>query len=81
MRQNILLRRRTTPERIHLPNGQSFLARYERISRQNLPRNVTIKWTRRIGPRNRFTRKAQKGISMLAKLPKWGEGTRSNNFI
>ena len=72
MRQKILLRRRTTPQRICLPNGQSLLARCERVSRRNLPRNVTTKRTRRIGPRNRRTRKAQKGGSMLRELAKWG---------
>ena len=72
VRQNILLRRRTTPRRIRLPNGQSFLARYERVSRRNLPRNVTIKQTRQIGPRNRRTRKAQKGGSLFEELAKLG---------
>ena len=32
--QNILLRRRTTPQQERLPNGQLFLARYERVSRR-----------------------------------------------
>ena len=72
MREKILLRRRMTQQRIHLPNGQSLLARYERVSRRNLPRNLTIKRTRRIGPKNRRTRKAQKGGSVLGELAKWG---------
>ena len=72
MRQNILLRRRTTSQRIRLPNGQSFLARYDRVSRRNLPRNVTIKRTRWIGPRSRCTKKAQQGGSILRELAKWG---------
>ena len=55
---------RTTPQRIQLSNGTPFLARYERVSRQNFPRNVTIKQTRRIGPRNKRTKKAQKGGSL-----------------
>ena len=58
MIQNVLLRRRTAPQRICLPNGRSFLARYERVSRRNLPQNVTIKRTRQIGPRNKCTKKA-----------------------
>ena len=72
MRQNILLSRCTTPQRICLPNGQSFLGRYERGSRRNLPGNVTIKQTRWIGLRSRHTRKAQKGGRILGELAKWG---------
>ena len=57
MRQNVLLRRCVTPQRVRLPNGTLFLARYERVSRKNLPSNVTIRRTRTIGPRNRQIRK------------------------
>ena len=57
MRQNVLLRRCVTPQRVRLPNGILFLARYERVSRKNLPSNVTIRRTRTIGPRNRQIRK------------------------
>ena len=42
-RKKILLRQKATPQRVTLPNGQSFLARYERVSRKNLPSNVTIR--------------------------------------
>ena len=72
MRQNILLRRRTIPQRIRLPNGQLFLTRYERVSRRNLPWNITIKQTGRIGLRNRRIKKAQKGGSLFGELVKWG---------
>ena len=71
MRQTILLRRRTTPQRVHLPNGQSFLAMYKRVSRQNLPRNITIKQTTQIRPRNRRMKETQKGGSILGELAKW----------
>ena len=74
MRQNILLRQRTIPQRIRLPNEKLLLVRYERENRQNLPRNVTIKRTRRIGPRNRRTKKAQKSGSLFGELAKWGGG-------
>ena len=57
MRQNVLLRRRVTPQRVRLPNGTLFLARYERVSRKNLPSNVTIRRARTIGPRSRQIRK------------------------
>ena len=72
MREKILLRRRVTPQRVRLPNGQSFLAKYERVSRQNLPRNVTITQTKQVIPRNKRTRKAKKDGSMLGQLVKWG---------
>ena len=52
-RQKIVLRRHVTPPRVKLPNRQPFLARYERVSRRNLPRNVTVRWTRRIVSRKK----------------------------
>ena len=42
-RDKTLLRCRIAPKRITLPNGQSFVARFERVSQKNLPSNVTIK--------------------------------------
>ena len=51
MREKILLRQRVIPKKVTLPNGQTFYVRYERTSRQNLPRNVTIAKNRRIRPR------------------------------
>lgn len=32
-----------TPKRVNLPNGRSFVARYEKVPRDRLPPNVTIK--------------------------------------
>ena len=51
MREKILLRRRVAPKRVMLPNGQSFVARYERVSRKNLPRNITVKKVQKNVPR------------------------------
>ena len=39
---------------------------------RNLPQDITIKRTRRIGPRNRRTKKDQKGGSIPGELAKWG---------
>ena len=50
-RYKVLLRRKVTPKRVTLPNGRSFIARYERVSRKNLPSNVTIRRNRTTGPR------------------------------
>ena len=69
-KQKIILRRRVTPQRVRLPKGQSFLARYERVSRRNLPRNVTVKRTRQIGPRNKRRHKPQKSRNLLGTLAK-----------
>ena len=33
MRETMILGRRTTPRQITLPNGETFVARYERTSR------------------------------------------------
>ena len=59
MRKTIILRRRTTPRQITLPSGETFVARYRRTSRQNLPRNVTVRKSRGIGPRKQQKRRAQ----------------------
>ena len=59
------------PQRVRLPNEQSFLARYERVSRRNLPRNVTITRTRQIGPRN-WWRQKQKGGSIFGNIARLG---------
>ena len=56
MRKAIILRRRATARQITLPNGETFVATYERTNRRNLPRNVTV----------RRTRRAQKGGSLLS---------------
>ena len=51
MRQKVILRKRTTPKT--LPNGTTFIARYERIGRKQLPINIRVRNARIIGPRNR----------------------------
>ena len=56
-RDKILLKRKVTPQRVKLPDGHSFLAKYERVSRKNLPSNVTIRRNRAIGPRKQRNRK------------------------
>lgn len=67
-----ILRRRTMPQQVRLPNGQSFLARYERVSRRNLPRNVTITRTREIWPKNQRKRRAQRSSSLFGAIAKLG---------
>ena len=43
IREKIVLRQRTSPKIKTLPNGTTFTARYERISRKRLPRNINVK--------------------------------------
>ena len=53
MREKIVLRRRTSPKEVTLTNGTTFTVRYERISRKQLPINIHVKKTRKIGTQNR----------------------------
>ena len=54
--------------RVMLPNGQSFVARYERVSRKNIPRNITVKKVWKIGPRQRRTQKGGSIVRNIVKL-------------
>ena len=82
MKETIILWRSATPRQIKLPKGETFVARYERSSRQNLLRNATVRQTRWIGPRIyeqlhrnvtvRRKRHAQKGGSGLRELADLG---------
>lgn len=51
VRDKILLRRRVDPQNATLTDSRTFYARYQRVSRKNLPANVTIKKVRTIGLR------------------------------
>ena len=58
MRDKILLHRQPVPVAVNLPNGASFVSRYKRISRKQLPGNIRVRRTRTINPRkNRKQRK------------------------
>ena len=54
MRQKIVLRRHAVPLNVTLPNGTSFAARYERISKKNLSGNIRVTNARTIDPRKSF---------------------------
>ena len=71
-KQKSLLRRRTTLQRVWLPNGQSFLARYEGVSRRNILRNMAVTRTRQIGPRNQRKRMSQWSGSLFGTIAKLG---------
>ena len=57
MRQKIVLRRRAVPKQVTLPNGTSFMAMYERMSRKKLPGNIRVTKTRIIGSQKKRFRK------------------------
>ena len=50
------MRKLDVPKRVNLSNGRSFIARYERISRADLPANIRMRrtYTQRAAPRNRL---------------------------
>ena len=74
---NILLRQLPVPNRVQLPNSRVFFTKYERVSCENLPRNVTIKRKRTIGPRNR---RKHRGQGMIGNLFKTGVNLGSRFF-
>ena len=43
-RDRIIMIKRATLKRVTLPNGRTFLARYRRATRDDLPPNVTFPW-------------------------------------
>ena len=61
-----------------MPDGTSFVAIYERISRKDLPGNIRITKTRTTGPRNkRKTRTKKKRVRFnLANTPTQDRATR-----
>ena len=60
MREKIVLGHRAVPKRVGLPNGTSFVARYERISWKSLPGNIRVTRTRTVGPRTRQAPRTKK---------------------
>ena len=41
-RNRIIMIKRATPKRVTLPNGRTFLARYKRATRDDLPPNISL---------------------------------------
>ena len=66
------MRKLAVPKRVTLPNGRTFVARYERIKRSELPPEIRMRRTykQRAAPRNRRRRQPQQqgqGIVSVAK--------------
>ena len=51
VKKHIMLRKRATPKTVNFPNGRSFVSKWERISRKQLPINIRVNRVRTIGPR------------------------------
>ena len=60
------------PKRVTLPNGRTFVARYKRISRDDLPLNIIMRRTyrQRAAPRGRRRRPRQQGQGIFDFLKK-----------
>ena len=51
VKKHIILRKRTNPVPVNLPNGRSFTSRWKRISRKQFPINTKVSRNRTIGSR------------------------------
>ena len=51
VKKHIILRKRANPVQINLPNGRSFVSKWERISIKQLPINIKVTRNRTISTR------------------------------
>ena len=58
-RGRIIMIKRATPKRVTLPNGRTFLARYKRATRNDLPPNISMPriYKQRAAPKGRRRRR------------------------
>ena len=56
-----ILDRRPVPVAVNSPSGTSFMSRYKRISRKQLPGNIRVTKTKTISPRKKPKTKVQVG--------------------
>ena len=80
-RNKILVRQKVTPERVTLPNGRYFSVRYERVSRKNLPSNVTIRRSWTIGPKWQRKRRTQQFARILGSVFNLGTNLLSSGAL
>ena len=73
-RDNNVMRKRQNPKRVILPDGRTFLTRYERVTRDHLPPNVRMGqcYKQRAAPKSRHRRRRQRdqGISSIVRSAK-----------
>ena len=67
--KNYAMVKLNVPKRVTLPNGRTFVARYKRIPRGELPDNIVMRrtYTQRAGPRGRKRRQRGRGIFYFVK--------------
>ena len=63
-KRNYAMMKVNVPKRVTLPNGRTFVARYKRIPRDQLPPNIVMRrtYTQRAAPRGRRRRQSRSGI-------------------
>ena len=68
-KRNYAMEKLNVPKRVTLPNGRSFVARYKRISRDDLPLNIRMLRTyrQRAAPRGRRRQQRGQGIGSFFK--------------
>ena len=72
-----VMMKRATPKHVTLPNGRTFVARYERVPRSRLPRHIKIR------RRYRGTPARQRGrgiVSLIKRLLPFGKKATKNIF-
>ena len=69
-KKNYAMKKLDVPKRVTLPNGRTFIARYRRIKRSELPNNIHLRrtYTPRAAPRNR--RRRQRGQRIFSTVKK-----------
>ena len=60
-RNRIIMIKRATPKRVTLPDGRTFLARYKRATREDLPPNINLPrvYKERVAPKGRRRRRGR----------------------
>ena len=71
-KRNYAMEKLNVPKRVTLPNGRTFVARYKRISRDDLPLNIRMRRTyrQRAAPRGRRRRRRQRGQGIFSFIKK-----------
>ena len=75
-KRNYAMEKLNVPKRVTLPNGRTFVARYKRISRDELPLNIQMRrvYRQRAAPRGRRRRQRGQGFgSFFKKIGKVGK--------
>ena len=63
-KDNNLMMKRATPKRVTLPDGRTFVARYEGLPRYRLPLHIKI-WRYRVAPARQKGRRIASVIKIL----------------